>query len=184
MCFDFRTMPRLAPLSPPFDERTEDSLRRLMGRADVAPLALFRTIAHHPDLLDRFRQIGSTLLSFGSLPAVDRETVIHRVTARCGADYEWGVHAALFAPALGLGADWLQATREGGAPADALLLRAVDELHDDATWSDATHAALAGRYAPDQLVELVCLVGFYHLVSFACRAFDVEPEPWAVAPPT
>lgn len=65
-----------------------------MGGADAEPLALFRTIAHHPELLDRFRQIGSTLLSFGRLAADERETMIQRTTARCGASYEWGVHAA------------------------------------------------------------------------------------------
>ena len=34
------------------------------------------------------------LLSFGRLPADEREIVIHRTTALCGAGYEWGVHAA------------------------------------------------------------------------------------------
>ena len=95
--------PRLEPLTPPYEPATEDALRRLMGGADAEPLALFRTIAHHDALLDRFRSTGSTLLSFGRLAADERETLIHRTTARCGAAYEWGVHAALFAPALGLG---------------------------------------------------------------------------------
>jgi 4-carboxymuconolactone decarboxylase len=58
-----------------------------------------------------------------------------------------------------------------------------DELHDDAALSDATWAALRDAYADDELVELVCLAGFYHLVSFACGAFAIEPETWAVAAP-
>lgn len=179
---------RLQPLAPPYEPATADALRRLMGRADVEPLALFRTIAHHDALLDRFRQIGSTLLSFGRLEAADRETVIHRTTARCGAGYEWGVHAATFAPALGLGDDWLRATWSGAAgdpafsPRQALLVRMCDELHDTATVSPALWAELEDEYDAAQLVELVCLAGFYHLVSFACRAFALEPEPWARSP--
>ena len=150
-----------------------------MGGADAEPLNLFRTVAHNEALLDRFRQIGSTMLSFGRLPAVDRETVIHRTTARCGAEYEWGVHAALFAPGLGLDEDWLAATVHGGDPADPLLLALVDELHDTGVATDATWGALRERYDDAQLVEVVCLVGFYHLVSFVCGTFGVEREPWA-----
>src|SRR5437764_9440389 len=102
-------MPRLAPLNPPYEPEIADTLRRLMGPVDAEPLNLFRTIAHHPELLDRFRQTGATMLSFGRLAAADRETVIHRTTARCGAGYEWGVHAVAFAGPLGLGEDWLRA---------------------------------------------------------------------------
>jgi alkylhydroperoxidase family enzyme len=182
--------PRLAPLEPPYSAPIADALERLMGRRpDVEPLALFRTLAHHAPLLDRFRQVGSSLLSFGLLDAADRETIIHRTTARCGAGYEWGVHAATFAPALGLGADWARATWAGDAgdpaftPRQALLVTACDELHDTAALSDATWAALRAAYDDEQLVELVCLVGFYHLVSFACGAFALDPEPWAAEVP-
>jgi hypothetical protein len=180
---------RLEPRTPPFSEEVQSNLQRLMGGIDVEPLALFRTIAHHEPLLDRFRQIGSTLLSFGRVDAADRETIIHRTCARCGADYEWGVHAAGFAPGLGLGEDWLRATWHGDAddpaftPGQALLVRMCDELHDDATLSDATWAALRDAYADDELVELVCLAGFYHLVSFLCRGFAIAPETWAVRSP-
>jgi alkylhydroperoxidase family enzyme len=184
-----RMTTRLAPLTPPYDPEIDETLQRLMGPGlDVEPLALFRTIAHHPALLERFRQTGSTLLSFGRLPAADRETVIHRTTARCGADYEWGVHAVHFAGALDLDEAWLRATWHG-APADfadpgqALLVRFADELHDAATVSDETWAALRARYDDAELVELVCLAGFYHLISYVCRAFCVEREAWAAPAP-
>jgi 4-carboxymuconolactone decarboxylase len=183
-------MTRLAPLDPPYTDEISSDLERLMGAArDVEPLALFRTIAHNPIMLGRFRQIGSSLLSFGSLEAEDRELVIHRTTARCGAGYEWGVHARIFAGPLGLGEDWLRATWHGDAgdaafsPRHQLLARAVDELHDTGAWSDETAAALRTELDDARLVELVCLVGFYHLVSFCCGAFALEPEPWAVATP-
>ncbi len=93
---EHRVSARLAPLEPPFTEEVASALQRLMGGNDaVQPLALFRTLAHHDALLERFRQVGSALLSFGRIDPADRETVIHRTTARCGAAYEWGVHAAL-----------------------------------------------------------------------------------------
>jgi 4-carboxymuconolactone decarboxylase len=181
---------RLAPLEPPFTDEVSITLGRLMGgRDEVEPLALFRTLAHHDALLERFRQVGSTLLSFGRINPADRETVIHRTTARCGAAYEWGVHAALFAPAIGASDEWLRATWHGAAddpaftPRQALLVAMCDELHDTAALSDPTWMALRASYADDELVELVCLAGLYHLVSFACGAFMVETEPWATAVP-
>lgn len=183
-------MPRLTPLEPPYALEVQNTLRRLMGPVEAEPLVLFRTIAHHGALLERFRQLGSTLLAHGCLPADEREVVIHRATARCGAAYEWGVHATAFAGPLGLGEDWLAATWSGepGDPAlpprHALLVRVVDELHDTGALGEATWAELRAAYADDELVEIVCLAGFYHLVGFLCGAFALPAEPWAAAPPT
>ncbi len=180
---------RIAPLDPPYPPATAEALRRLMGGADAEPLALFRTIAHHDALLDRFRATGSTLLSFGLLAVDERETLIQRTTARCGAAYEWGVHAALFAPALGLDEAWLRATWLGEAEDPAFterqraLVRLADELHDHGRVGDDLWAELEAGWTSEQLVEAVCIVGFYHLVSFVCGAFEVQPESWAAVPP-
>jgi alkylhydroperoxidase family enzyme len=177
-------MTRLAPLEPPYDPKIDETLRRLMGPVDAEPLRLFRTIAHHDVLLERFRQIGSSMLSFGRLPADEREIVIHRTTALCGAAYEWGVHAAVFADAAGVDADALWTGRSDGLDSrQALLIRMCDELHETATISDELWAQLRAGWPDDQLVELVCLAGLYHLVSYACNAFAIEPESWATQPP-
>ena len=177
------TASRIAPLEPPYEPEVETALGRLMGGVDAEPLALFRTVARHGALLERFRQTGSTLLSFGRLDAIDRETVIHRVTARCGAEYEWGVHAVAFAAPLGLDEAWLAATVDGGPsdfePRQGLLVALVDELHDTATVSDELWARLAATWSEEQLLELLALVGFYHLVSFICNGAGVALEPWA-----
>ena len=180
---------RLAPLEPPYAPEVADALRRLMGGADAEPLGLFRTVAHHPQMLDRFRATGSTLLSFGTLAADERETLIQRTTARCGAAYEWGVHAALFAPALGLGEAWLAATWAGGPDDPAFserqrtLVRLADALHERAAVDDELWTQLEAGWSAEQLVEAVCVCGFYHLVAFVCGTFALAPEPWAAAAP-
>ncbi|HEX8083677.1 MAG TPA: hypothetical protein VF529_05250 [Solirubrobacteraceae bacterium] len=179
---------RIAPVAPPYEPEIEETLKRLMGAVDAEPLRLFRTIAHHPQLLERFRQIGSTLLSHTTLDHAERETIIHRVTARAGASYEWGVHAVAFAGPLGLGEDWLRATWHG-APEDfaderqRILVALCDELHDTATVSDELYARLEAHWPPAQIVELLCLAGFYRLVSYLVNGLAVDPEPWAAAPP-
>jgi 4-carboxymuconolactone decarboxylase len=176
--------PRLAPLDPPYDPEVADALARLMGDVDAEPLKLFRTIAHHRAILERFRQIGSTLLAYTTLDPVERETVIHRVTARAGAEYEWGVHAVAFARPLGLGDEWLWATVHGG-PDDfdgdrqRVLVWLADELHETATVSPALYAELEQRWPPAQIVELLALAGFYRLVSYLVNSLAIEREPWA-----
>jgi alkylhydroperoxidase family enzyme len=177
------TATRIAPLDPPYEPQIENTLRSLMGGVGAEALALFRTIARHEPLLERFRQTGSTLLSFGRLDAIDRETVIHRVCARCDAEYEWGVHAVVFAEGLGLDEHWLAATVRGAAsdfePRQSLLVALVDELHDTATISDELWAQLAATWSDEQLLELLALVGFYHLVAFICNGVRLPLEPWA-----
>ena len=48
--------------------------------------------------------MGGGLLDKGHLTLRQREIVIDRVTARCGSEYEWGVHVAFFAKRAGLDA--------------------------------------------------------------------------------
>src|SRR5262249_23021313 len=128
------------------------------------------------------RSTGAYLLNFGTLDAADRELVIQRTCARCGCEYEWGVHAAVFGPQVGLTGDKLAATvlADSGDPMwserAALLVELVDELHDAGNVSDATWTSLAAHYDEAQLVELVALAGQYHAVSFMANALGVERE--------
>src|ERR671917_2334107 len=137
------TAPRIPPIEPPYEPEVEESLRKWMPPgAEVEPLKLFRTLMVNPDLAARMRPLGAKLLGHPSVEPREREVVIHRATARAGAEYEWGVHAVAFGRPLGLTDEQVAATARGGVddPAwserDRLLLRLVDELHDTATVSD------------------------------------------------
>lgn len=173
-------MTRLAPLVPPYSPEVAEELARMMPPG-VPPIALFRTVAHNPRVLSRWR--GGALLDKGSIPLRAREIVILRTTARLGAEYEWGVHVAFFAAKAGLGDAECRATVHGGPDAwtgaEAVLVRIVDALVDDATLGDALWAEAAGHFSPAQLVEILSLVGFYHLVSFVANAAGVAREPGA-----
>ena len=101
--------PRIPPLAPPYEDDVAESLRRIMPPG-VEPLALFRTVAHNPAVLERFRTTGAFLLNFGRVEPIDREVLLHRTCARCGCEYEWGVHAVAFGRPLGLSEEQLRAT--------------------------------------------------------------------------
>lgn len=170
--------PRIPPLDPPYPEAVQEDFAKLMPPG-MAPIALFRTIAHNPRVLRRMRRGG--LLDPGSIPVRAREIVILRATARCGAEYEWGVHVLFFARQAGLSEAEVAATVHGDAgawaePAEADLVRLVDALHETASVDDALWASLRRHYDEAQLIELAMLAGLYHAVSFVCNVSAVRPE--------
>lgn len=181
--------PRIAPLEPPYAPDVAEMLARWMppGADGVEPLALFRTMAVHPELPARMRPLGAGILGGGDrLPARLRELVIHRTSARCGAEYEWGVHAVGFGRALGFTDEQLRATVEEGPDAgcwtaqEALVLRLADELHDAGALTDATFAGLRDTLDDAQILELAICAGWYHVIAFIIGTARVTPEPWAL----
>lgn len=171
-------MPRIAPVSPPYSDEVQASFAKLMP-PDLEPLTLFRTLAHNPRVLRRVQRGG--LLDPGSIPLRLRELAILRTCRLCGADYEWGVHAALFGSAAGLADAALDADPATGDWSDdeRLVLALCDELHATSTVSDALWSSLSERFDPAQLVELLVLAGLYHAVSYVANACRIDAEPWA-----
>ena len=179
--------PRIAPLEPPYDADVAAGLERWMPPgAATEPLALFRTLYRHPDLASRMRPLGAGLLGHGRLTPRDRELVIHRTSARAGARYEWGVHAAFYGPQVGLTAEQLHSTAVGRpedpcwSAHDALVLRAVDALYDAGTLSPVLYACLADELDSAQMLELVVCAGFYRTIAYVLALAGTEEEAWAV----
>jgi alkylhydroperoxidase family enzyme len=172
-------MARIAPLEPPYPTELASELAAMMP-PNVAPLRLFRTLAHNPRVLGRIR--GGNLLDRGSLERLDRELVILRTTARCGSEYEWGVHVAFFARRFGIPEPKIAGTRlwEGRDPRwsakEGAIVRGVDELHERAAITESAWQALSAFFAPEQLVELLVLVGFYHTISFVTNGLAIDLE--------
>src|SRR5438445_4674298 len=148
------TEPRIVPLEPPYDAETEAQLAKGMPPgAPVEPLALFRTLLLHPELAARMRPLGSALLTHGLLDPREREIIVLRTCARCGAEYEWGVHAAAFGRSAGLSDEQIAATarlaRDDAqwSDRDHLLICLADELHETDTVADALWEELAAVWS-------------------------------------
>jgi len=175
------TQARIAPLEPPYAPPVQVALDRIMPPG-VPPLALFRTLAVNQRVF--LRVMAGGLLDRGSISLREREIVIDRTCARCGSEYEWGVHVAFFAERVGLTAAQVAATCAPEPEADAfparerLLIRLVDALHDRAGVDDALWTALRGHWTDEQLIELIALAGFYHLISFVTNGLRIPPEPY------
>ena len=182
--------PRITPLEPPYAPEIDAMLRKWMPPgSSTEPLTLFRVLCVHDELSARMRPLGAGILGHGRVQAHDREIMILRTCARCGAEYEWGVHAVAFAAQVGLSQEQVAATATGDAddPAwsehEALLIRLADELHERCDVSDAAFAQLQARYTADQLLELVIIAGWYRLLSGVIHAARLPREPWAATFP-
>ena len=175
------TTPRIAPVDPPYPPAMQEDFDKLMRGAP--PLLLFRTVARNPRVLQRMMAGG--LLDRGSISLRSRELMILRTCARCGAEYEWGVHVAIY----GGKAEWtpaqLRSTVHGGADEacwsaeDRLVLRLADQLHDTNHVDDDLWTKASAQFTAEQLVELIMLAGLYHAVSYVINATGVQHEAFA-----
>jgi len=171
------------PRIPPLPEAEWSAEQREMLTRTVPPaeaLNIFRTLIRHPNLCRRWLSFGHQILFKSSLPPREREIVILRIGHLCNADYEFHHHIVIGKQA-GLTDEDIQAVREGPAAShwdhfQRTLIRAVDELHNDAFISQATWDALGARYSTTQMIDLVFTVGQYTMVSMALNSFGVQLE--------
>jgi alkylhydroperoxidase family enzyme len=177
------TQSRIPPLEPPYAEDVQAFLDKWMAPApEHEPLQLFRILATHAELASRMGVLGGLILGKPSVDPREREIVIQRTTARCGAEYEWGVHAVVFDA---LSERQLAATVHGDAGDEAwseresLLVRLCDELHDGADVTDELWRELERHWTHSQLLELIVTAGWYRLISQVVRATRTQAEPWA-----
>jgi alkylhydroperoxidase family enzyme len=172
--------PRIPPLAP---EEQDDQARELLAGATApgSPAAnIFATLVRHPGLFRKWMPFGGKLLA-GKLPPRERELLILRTGWHCQSVYEWGQHV-IIARAAGVTDEEIERLKlgpdaPGWDPFDAALVRAADELHDDACITDDTWAALSARYDVAQMTEVPMVVGQYHLVSFTLNSLGVQREP-------
>ncbi len=174
--------PRIAPAESPYPPEIQARFDALMPPG-VAPLVLFRVLARDERLFQRF--MGGGLLDKGNLTLRQREIVIDRVTARCGSEYEWGVHVAFFAKRAGFDAQHLRSLVHGGAgdacwqPEDALLIRFCDALHAHCDIDDALWGEVRAAFGEAAVLELLLLAGFYRTVSSLTNALRLPLETYA-----
>ncbi len=181
-----QTMPRIAPLEPPYAPEIQAQFDRIMRGAP--PLMLFRVMAGHTRAWEKFRAGG--LLDRGPLSLREREIVIDRTCARNACEYEWGVHVATFAEAAHLTDEQVRATVRGDADAacwsgaEQVLIAAVDALHERATLDDAEFKALSAHYNEAQILEIILLCGFYRTVSYLANTMALPLETTAARFPS
>jgi alkylhydroperoxidase family enzyme len=176
-------MTRIEPLQSPFVPEVRAHLASMMPPG-IEPIALFRTFAKNMPMARAMQPWGTYELGRQlSVTLRDREIVIDRTCARCGCEYEWGVHVAFFSERAGLDERQVTSLTHGG-PGDAcwdsardqVLLSLVDSLHDDSFISGGLWRSLCEHFDEVQILDLTMLCGWYHAISFTARSSGVPLE--------
>jgi alkylhydroperoxidase family enzyme len=142
---------------------------------------LYRTLGNAPAMLNAWVGMAWPLRNEATTSRALRELIIMRVAQLTRADYEWVAHHWMalhcgIAPEqlIDLGR-WRESDRFTAEEREVLAM--TDELTDDIDVSDETWAALAARYQPAELVELVLTAAYYACVSRTLRALRLPVDP-------
>lgn len=170
--------PRIAPVDDPSEE-----VAALLAKTTVddgQPQAIFRTLAHHPELLRRTNALGGLFMRSEVVAPREREIVIVRTAWRAGSVYEFAQHRVI-AERAGLTSEEVAALA-GGRPVtwssrDRALIGLVDDLCRSDTVGPLTWDALLAGHDVEAVLELLVLVGFYRLLAGYLNAVGVVPDP-------
>ena len=147
----------------------------------------FVALLRIPALLDRVAQLGETLRFGGRLDARLRELATCVVARHVSNQFEWVMHQPL-ALAAGVGADDLEAIRQGARPerlaADERAIHDFSvELLQHHGIADATYHRACLAIGEAGVVELTTLIGYFVMVSWVMNVAHTPSRPTAdVAP--
>lgn len=152
-----------------------------MAPAPDATINVLGVLAHHPDLARAVLDMSLYLRFRSTLSDRRRELLILRTAWLRGGRYELLRHARL-ARRFGFADEELAAITVGsGDPiwpeAEAVLLRATEELCRDHRVGDATWVALSGICSVAECMDVLFCVGAYDMLAMAWNTIGVEPEP-------
>jgi len=177
------TEPRIKPIEPKDWTDTQKAALAPAGQNGQA-INLYKTCAIHPKLCAAWMPLLRHALNErggSTLPPRDREIIILRIAWLRQSPYEWGHHDRIGRSAGLTDADIKRVPEglgtKGWSAFDAVLLKGVEELLQNAFITDDTWQALAKRYNEQQLMDFVFTVGQYDLLAMALNSFGVQLEP-------
>lgn len=147
---------------------------------DAIPEIMF-TLCRFPELWQAVMDVTVPLQGPASkLPPRDRKLAILRTGWLCGAPYEFGEHVAQ-AKRMGITEEEIDAITLGSSAElwnehERAVLKAAEELHENAMVSDRTWAKLAKRFDEAQLFELLILVGQFTATAYFQNSLRLRLE--------
>jgi AhpD family alkylhydroperoxidase len=167
--------------------RVPDVDRSLLSSEDrdalgeLPDLALFRMLAHAPEVMRPWLGLGGAFLASLELSARQRELAILAVARASECEYEWVQHEAI-ALLSGVTAEEISALKDGEFGAgplgsvDGAVVRLATEAVHSVEVSAETIAAVNSGLGSRQTVELLCLVGYYLATAIVARSADIAVD--------
>ena len=173
--------PRLPPLpADEWDETITQALSPLLPAENANPDFagnILGTLVRHRELTHAYLTFNAHLLRQSTLTPRQREVAVLRAALASRSEYLWDHHVPL-ALRVGLTEDDIERVRTGTAndPADALIVRAVDEMAESSTLSDDAWERLRGLLDERQVLDLIFTVGCYQVLAVAINTLRIQPE--------
>ena len=166
------------PLS---DDQWPESVASLKDSFATA-LNVYRTMAHHPDLLAAWAPLRAHVVTAPNLSADQSEVVILRTGHRLAAPYEWAHHVHR---GRKIGMEDSRISSVAGdlsemSPEDRILAGAVDQLFDNSKLSEQVRTDLCELVGAKGMFDVIATVGFYSVLGYIVNSFET-PVDTAVA---
>lgn len=146
-----------------------------MQNGFAGALNVYRTMAHHPDLLRAWAPLRQHVVRDSALGPIRSELVILRAAHRMGSDYEWQHHVSR-ARVLGMTDDRILAMRDMPDGEDGLIARAVDALFTERRLPRPLEAELAQTIGPHGVFDLIATVGFYSVLGYILMTYETPVD--------
>jgi 4-carboxymuconolactone decarboxylase len=156
---------------PPIDDADWPEAIAGMKNGFAGALNVYRTMAHHPELLRAWAPLRQHVVKDSALGAVRSEVVILRAAHRMGSPYEWAHHVSR-ARVLGMADERIAAIRGMPEGEDGLIVRAVDALFDQRRLPAGLEAELAGAIGRKAVFDLIATVGFYSVLGYILMTYE------------
>jgi 4-carboxymuconolactone decarboxylase len=145
----------------------------------------FNVMLRSPEMGDMAQKLGAQIRFHSTLPDKLRELAIITTGRFWNAQYEWYAHKRL-ALQVGVSQATVDAIAEGVRPKsmsadEEIVYNFCAELMNTKQVSDATFAAAKTKLGERGVVDLIALVGYYHLVSMLLNV-DRYPLPQGATP--
>lgn len=181
--------PRIPPLTPeeytPEVRQVAAELRAAAGLppSDYIP-EFVATMLRHPKLCREHTDLATLLMSRGTLSHRDRELAVLRTGWLCQAPFEFGSHVQLGKRVAGISDEEIEwvitgSTAPGWSTHDRAVIRAVEELFENAMISGQTWEILEKTWDYQQCLEFPILIGQYIGVAFVQNSIRARLMPGA-----
>jgi len=139
-------------------------------------LNVYRTMAHHPQLLAAWAPLRRHVVKENTLPPRLQELVVLRTAYHAGSRYEWSHHVAR-GLAAGLSIKEIEAVGWLDPAADLdeterAIIDCVDSLQRQHRLSPELRARVSQHLSVRQVMDLMALVGFYHVLAYIIETFE------------
>lgn len=160
------------------DETIPEAAKEIFAK--LAPLNIFRMMAHSGKMLGHYTRLGNCILSKSKLDPVLREIAILRVGYISKATYETFQHERIGRDA-GMSDELIASVKQGpGAGGftelEQLVMNFTDDVVENVRASDETFDALRKHLSDQEMQELTLTIGFYMMTSRFLETFDVDIE--------